>query len=44
MEGQQRFFGVFLSEMMSAQDRGNGIGHFRVAKYLAELSTVHLVR
>jgi hypothetical protein len=44
MEGQQRFFGVFLSEMLSAQDRGNGIGHFSVAKYLAELNTVHPVR
>jgi hypothetical protein len=44
MEGQQRFFGVFFSEMMSAHERGNGIGHFSVAKYLAEFSTVHLVR
>ena len=41
---EQEFFGLFRAEMVSAYDWRNRIGDFRVADYLVELDTVHVVR
>ena len=43
MQLEQGFLRLFLSEMMPVHDWEDGIGHFGVAEYLAELIEVHLV-
>ena len=44
MQLKQGFLRFFLTEMMPVNDRGDGMGHFGVAEYLAEFSLVHLVK
>ena len=41
---EQEFLGLFRVEMVSAYDWRDRIGDFRVADYLVELDTVHVVR
>ena len=44
MQFEQGFLGLSLGQTMSAHDWRDGIGHFCVAHYLAELNQVHLVK
>jgi hypothetical protein len=43
MQFEQGFLRLSLGETMSAHDWRDGIGHFCVADYLAELNQVHLL-
>jgi hypothetical protein len=40
---EQEFFGLFVSETVSAHDWRDGIGDFCVAYYLTELDTMHVI-
>jgi hypothetical protein len=44
MQFEQGLLRFFHSEMMSLHDWPNGVSHFGIANYLAEVNSVHLVQ